>query len=906
MGNVRRVVICGVLVLGLGSADTLAQNGQVSSIVGTVIDESGAVVAGVRMSARSPEMIGGAAAVMTDERGRFRFASLLPGIYELSAEHPGFKNWRRGAIELRPGRAVSADVRLEVAGFEQMTSVLASASIVDVRTSAAPTLIDREWLEHVPLATDFGGYVNLVPGVSDGIAFGGSAGAISASLDGTEVSQPDFGKPDAYPNVYWLDAIQVVSLGANAQYGEYTGAALNAVTRSGSNAWSGLFDFWLTRDGWTGNNRRSLDQNTALRFLPSELFEYWNARPQVGGPMMRDRLWFFGGFDRLVRKVRPAAFAFVPRSPDEPAFGDYETKSLVKLTAAPATSVRLEGYFESEQWTIENGGAGPFTAPEAVYQFTFPHRIANARLTWTRSPQTLVEARYGFYDTHNTTGPTPPASRSGPPGHYDSVLGTSTGREGSFDELWRRRHTGAATRTRFAGRGPAESHEVKAGIEYERASYREEWGYSGGMSFQDFNGAPDLVFIGDVSRTRGVHHRTSAFIQDTWQVNDRLTVEPGLRFGFYHGAVPAEGAPAYNTLSISPRIGAAWDLTRDHRTIIRAHYGIYHDGLFANLYDQFDPASNPGFVVSRVTGPNQFQEVTRSGGNRVQMTIDPNVHQSYAEEYLAGIDRQIGGNVVLRAQYIRRNFRRTVGFVDTGTVWALATAIDPGPDGLEGTGDDNGPITLHYDSGAAAASLFLTNPPNAHRHYDGFQMVATRRGRGRWSAEASYTWSRERGTFDNESLSNAAGSDLGQYGNFTLPDRALYTGFVSTNDRPHDVKILGTYAMCCGVRVSGIYRYLSGRPWSREINVSPLTHLLSIGVEPTGARRLEPTFNDADLRVEKMFQIRGSRVGAYADVFNVNNRGAALGIERRSGPRLGVPKAWREPRTLRLGLRLTF
>ena len=287
------------------------------------------------------------------------------------------------------------------------------------------------------------------------------------------------------------------------------------------------------------------------------------------------------------------------------------------------------------------------------------------------------------------------------------------------------------------------------------------------------------------------------------------------------------------------------------------------------------------------------------------MTIDPNVRQSYAEEYLAGIDREIGAGVLLRAQYIRRNFRRAVGFIDTGTVWTLATAIDPGPDGLSGTGDDQGPITVHYDSGTAAASLLLTNPPNARRHYDGLQIIASRRARGRWSAEASYTWTRERGTFDNESGSNTAFSDLGQYGNFTLPDRSLYTGTVSTNDRPHDVKILGTYTMCCGIRVSGIYRYLSGRPWSREINVNPLTHLLSIGVERTGARRLEPTFNDADVRVEKMFQIHGSRIGAYADVFNVNNRGAALGIERRSGPasafrsrgathaRFGLDSDWR-------------
>jgi hypothetical protein len=120
------------------------------------------------------------------------------------------------------------------------------------------------------------------------------------------------------------------------------------------------------------------------------------------------------------------------------------------------------------------------------------------------------------------------------------------------------------------------------------------------------------------------------------------------------------------------------------------------------------------------------------------------------------------------------------------------------------------------------------------------------------------------------------------------------------------VKVVGTYTPCCGIRVSGVYRYLSGRPWSREINVSPLTRQTSIGVEPTGVRRTDAT-SEADVRVEKMFQIGNTtRVGAYVDAFNVSNRGGALGVERRSGARFGVPRNWRAPRTVQLGLRVTF
>jgi len=896
-----------VLLLSLIAQDARGQDGQVSSLVGTVVDQSGGVVAGVQMTARSAAMIGGVVAAVTDDRGQYRFSSLLPGVYELAADRAGFQTWRRASIELRPGLAVSADVRLELAGFEQTTSASASASIVNVRTSAVPMLIDHQWLEHLPLWRDFGGYVNLVPGVTQGIAFGGSPGSISSSLDGTGVSSSEFGVSDLQPSAYWLESAQVISLGANAQYGEYTSARFNAVTRSGSNAWSGLADFWLTRNEWVGDNRTTLDQNTALRFLPAEILERWDARPQIGGPIKRDRVWLFAGFEHYVNGLRPAAFSLTERSANEPVNRMFESKLLTKLTAAPARDLRLEGYLEAEQGTIENGGAGPLTAPESVFQYNYPRRAANARLTWTIGPQTLFEAQYGVYGAQNELGPTPPDTRAGPSAHSDTFTGTLTSNYPSFDDTRRGRQTIGAILTRYATQGSAATHELKTGVEYERASYQNENGLTGGLEFLDFNGAPDLVMYRDVALIRGVHHRTSAFVQDTWRATGRLTIEPGVRVGFYHGSVPVAGTPSYDTSSISPRIGAAWDLTADHRTVVRGHYGIYHDGLFANVYDVFDPAANPVTVVAKVVGPNQFEEVTRYGGSSLRMSMASGVRQPYAEEYLAGVDREIAAGVSLRTQYIRRNFKQSVGFIDTGATWTPATVIEPGPDGLQGTGDDGRPITFYYDYGGTAASLVLTNPANAWRHYDGLQFIVTKRPSARWSAEASYTWSRMRGSFDNEDGSNAAWSDTGLYGNFIGPNRALYTGLVSTQDRPHDVKILGTYVPCCGVRVSGVYRYLSGQPWAREINVSPLTRFLTLGVEPTDANRLDSIYNDGDMRVEKTFQVTHSaRIGAYVDLLNVGNRGVALRVDRRSGPRLGIPRDWRESRTVRLGMQLTF
>ena len=132
-----------------------------------------------------------------------------------------------------------------------------------------------------------------------------------------------------------------------------------------------------------------------------------------------------------------------------------ETKQFVKLTAALAPALRLEGFLEAEQGQADNAGAGPLTAPEAVGQYTYPRQVANARLTWSRSAQTLVEARYGFYRSHTAEGPMPPNSTAGPPAHYDAYLGTSWGNYSFFDDRHRERHIAAATVTRYATRGSA-------------------------------------------------------------------------------------------------------------------------------------------------------------------------------------------------------------------------------------------------------------------------------------------------------------------------------------------------------------------------------------------------------------------------------------------------------------------
>ena len=537
----------------------------------------------------------------------------------------------------------------------------------------------------------------------------------------------------------------------------------------------------------------------------------------------------------------------------------------------------------------------------------------NVRLTWTLDEQTLLEGRSGSFDAHSTSGPSAPNGRFGPAPHRDAFTGVFSMNATSLSDNDRETRNAAVTVTRYVRRLAGASHEVKAGVDYEHARSLIMSGWPGGALYQDYDGAPNLVNFWDGATYRSIHHRTSVFVQDTWAMGGQVTIEPGIRIGIYRGAVPIPSATPYNNSSVSPRLGAAWDVSSDHRTVVRAHYGRYHDAMVTSFYDFVDPLAQTPFITARVISPGQFEELSRSGsGDPSRITIDPDAKHSYAEEYVAGLERELGARLSLRAQYVRRNFKDSLGFIDTRSTWTPVGAIDPGPDGLAGVGGDDAVITLYNNLHPENAFLVLTNPAGAWRRYDGFQLIGTRRYTRGWELQASYTWARSRGNFDNEFSSNAANNDLSLNGNFVNPNRALLSGTRTVFDRRHDVKVLGTYLVPYwgGLRVSGIYRFVSGQPWARllEINrISPSTNICCTVMEPVGARQLPASSNDTDLRVEKTLTLRSKgKVGVFLDLFNISNRGVALRVETRGGPNFLLPTAWAQPRVLRAGMRMSF
>lgn len=839
-----------------------------SNLTGTIRDTTSAVLPGAMVTATGSSLIGGSRTVVTDSTGVYRLFALPPGSYEVSADLIGFRSAKRVDVRLPVGTTLTVDFQLELTPLAERVEV-GGTPVLDVKSPIASTHFDTDLLEHLPTTRDLQAVINLTPGVTSLVGFGGTQGSNALSVDGTTANEPALGGMFQGFNYNWVEEIQVASAAA-AESPAFTGAIATVVLRSGGDRFSGLGEYRTSRPHWVSDNTGSLPTTLGERFKPRETLKSWDGSAQLGGPLYEQKLWFFTGGQYSREDSRPAGFTDGIQS-------DRNPKGIVKLTAALSTKLRAEGFYEHDAPGI-TGMGDPTFRPEARWLYLNPHSFWNARLTWTIDDRTTLEVRNG--------------------GHV------------AFQS---RPIATALTLTKYATRLPGLTHELKVGFEYQRATARDEFGYPAGRGFYDDNGVPQLMYSGGSQVFDPTSRAVAIFVQDRWAIAEGLTVDSGIRFDANRGSVP-DNRHAFSSNPLSPRIGVAWDLTKTHKAVLRAHFGRYHDALLTNNYQFLHISGQEPEVLSAVIGPDQFVEISRSDP-QTAYAIDPHVSHSYVDQYTVGVERELFRDFSLQVQYIRKNFKNFMGFIDTGSIYAPVDRQDPGPDGRLGTSDEGSVVTIFNKTNPGHEFWLFTNPPAAFRNYSAFQVVGRKRYSRDWELLAAYTWSRNEGNVNNDLGSNTGFGDVGQRGAFVNPNRAINNTGHAAFDIPHEMKVLGTYRVPVwqGLTVSSVYRYYSGLAWGRVATFRGLSQgVETVRVEPRGTRRAAAV-NTIDLRVEKTFYLKSVNrtVGIAIDAFNLNNQGAPnsrfrFAVVEASGPNFGLPNVWLNPRSLRAGVRVSF
>ena len=372
--------------------------------------------------------------------------------------------------------------------------------------------------------------------------------------------------------------------------------------------------------------------------------------------------------------------------------------------------------------------------------------------------------------------------------------------------------------------------------------------------------------------------------------------------------------PAFDNIvsfkkGFAPRAGLTWNVGGDGRTVVKTSWGRFYNNPSVNVSQSINPLQNTYATFGwndynndmRFSGNELGPFVSLSGG--VRNSVQPNIAQGYTDEASVWLERELRPNLGFRAGYVYKRVMHAWRLIDLGRpdeLWSVpVTFADPGPDGVNGTGDE-GVFTAYNMSTVTASRLEYQAPSDNNNFYKNIDLTLTKRMSGRWSMMTSFLY-----TWRNERWSNSPPTPNVQINN--QADTALWT-----------YKLLGSYRAPYDILISPVLRHQAGMPIPRLVNASTNAGTFAIIVEPVGKYR-QDNITLLDVQVEKQLQLKSLRLGLFAAVFNVTNSNSAQNQEYTTGlstvtvdgvsttvQRFLRPTTILGPRIARFGFKLTF
>jgi hypothetical protein len=296
-----------ILVVLLLPATGFAQG----SLTGTVRDASGGVLPGVTVEAASPALIEKVRTAVTDDTGQYRIVDLRPGTYSLTFTLPGFSTVKRDGIELTGSQAVTLPIEMRVGGIQETITVTGETPVVDVQSVRREVVIDTEVIQTIPATRSVGGLLNVTAGLTvdnNGIALsptmtffsanGGANNEGRMTVNGMTVGAARSGGVSSY--VYDAVGIEEVAIRVGGGLGETDtgGPIMNLVPRSGGNTFAGTAFGSFAGDWSRGDNLTPELEAIGFTQTPG-IIQAHDVSVSLGGPIIRDRLWFFGQYRNL-------------------------------------------------------------------------------------------------------------------------------------------------------------------------------------------------------------------------------------------------------------------------------------------------------------------------------------------------------------------------------------------------------------------------------------------------------------------------------------------------------------------------------------------------------------------------------------------------------------------------------
>lgn len=909
-------------------AAPLAAQTTTGSLQGKIVDESGAVLPGATVELSSQAQIGGVQSATTDRGGIFRFQRLSPGTYAIKVGMDGFKTIVRDGIRVEVGRTFEVDFSLEVGSINETVTVSAESPLVDTASAAVTTNYNAEILKNTPI-TRFSVFdmFQFTPGVSPSqiedsnasSAFGSNTNENQYQIDGTNITAPTNGQMWPFPNTDIVEEFELIGVGAPAEYGNMQGAVFNVVTKSGSNNLRGLAN-------WFSQYAALTDNNTPDEPLPFHRDQFNDATLQVGGPLRRDRMWWFGSY-----QYRRDLFSETGTPPDLPT-RDMQDRVFAKLTWQLTPRQNLMIAYHNDHWRLPS--TITVSTPHEASSMNKGHN-PTPTATWhvLLDDRTTFELRYGgFYNWSSNQGLTQNLTT---PGVLDQGTGVSSVnvRSFSFSSNAPRLTTISSKLTRAITIG-GQFHDARVGVQFQDGGTMSESVWPGGEQVTLNNGQPLFIEVRDPSFSGGAMRTIGLFVDDGWAVSDRIKLNLGVRFDLNQGWIQdmpkldaarnetgtVEGIPdLVDWMSVSPRVGVNIQLAGDGSSIMRASYGRYYQGVTTNMYSALSPAQavTRRFGWNAATGRHDILQ--REVDPRGQFTVDPNLKQPFTDQYTIGVDHELVANLAVGASYVHKRARDFLGRVDIASTWAPKTFVDP----IAG----NTLAVFNRTSTPQQVRVQLTNTNTStctyctedfRQRYDGVMFSLTKRMSNRWQAIGSVTWSKVEGLHGGSSSGQS--SAVSAFGDD--PNDLLNAYGLLGLDRNFMWKLQASYLLPADVVLSTNWIWQAGRPYARKANVTrfadgttPSQGSFTIFLEPRdGSLRMDPQ-NYANLRAEKRFALGGSkRFTVMVDVINLLNSETPLTIATETAltaagavnPSFGVADTLFNPRRAMVGVRMEF